>query len=93
MRETIETWLQTPVTPADALPIVVMGGLLLVAIAGGLGAFRRVRKSQEDTREAGETLIDRLGLSAYCPAPLADRRAWLLDRAGPRPRRLGSASR
>jgi hypothetical protein len=44
MLEDIQTWLQTPVTPADAGPIVVMGALLLVAIAGGLGAFRRVRK-------------------------------------------------
>jgi hypothetical protein len=48
MRETIETWLQTPVTPADALPIVVMGGLLLVAIAGGLGALGKVRRAQPD---------------------------------------------
>jgi hypothetical protein len=71
MLEDIQTWLQTPVTPAQAGPIVVMGALLLVAVAGGLGAFGKVRKSQEDTREAGETLIDRLGLSAYCHAPSA----------------------
>jgi hypothetical protein len=55
MLEDIQTWLQTPVTPAQAGPIVVMGALLLVAVAGGLGAFGKVRKAQRDiaTRHPG----------------------------------------
>jgi hypothetical protein len=46
MLEDIQTWLQTPVTPAEAGPIVVMGALLLVAVAGAQRQRTQVRKAK-----------------------------------------------
>jgi hypothetical protein len=66
MLEDIQTWLQTPVTPAEAGPIVVMGALLLVIVALSVNA-RIPRRNDKTTKpEHSRSLIARAfgGLNA-----------------------------